>query len=73
MRKELSAHAFRHAFATRLFLEHANMDAIKRQGGWKDDKMPYYYANEMQTEVLKNECADIMGKHFEGVFNAVID
>lgn len=68
IREELSTHAFRHAMATRLCLEKVPLEAIKKQGGWKDDKMVQYYANEVQTAILQNECAKVMGKHWQGAF-----
>lgn len=71
--KPISPHSCRRAFATRLVLEGVTLEAMKKQGGWKSDKMPYYYADEAQTDILKNKCADIMGQHWAGQFVPVAE
>lgn len=71
--KPISPHSCRRAFATRLVLEGVPLEAMKKQGGWKSDKMPYYYADEAQTDILKNKCADIMGQHWAGQFVPVAE
>ena len=68
IRKEVTVHSFRRLYATRLFLEGVSLDIVKRQGGWKDDRMPYYYADKAQTEPLKAQSAKLLDRHWSGVF-----
>lgn len=66
--RAVTPHSFRRNYATTLFLEHVPLDIVKRQGGWKDDRMPAYYADKAMTEPLKTECAKAVGRHWEGAF-----
>jgi integrase len=58
----IGTHAFRHGFATSVKLSGISVDAAMKQAGWKDRRMLDYYANDRQTDVLKNQCAQTMGE-----------
>lgn len=68
IKRDITPHSFRRNYATRLFLEHTPLDIVKRQGGWKDDRMPSYYADKAMTEPLKIACAERVGEHWEKRF-----
>ncbi len=73
IKRDISPHSFRHSFATILVSNNVSTEAIKRQGGWRDDKMPNYYADEAQTGALKDLCADVMEGHFKKLFSMIDD
>ncbi len=70
---DITPHSFRRNYATRLFLEHVSVDIVKRQGGWKDDRMPFYYADKAQTEPLQTESAALIGNHWKNTFTSTAE